>query len=172
MKKSFIIIPAIALLASCGGGQQTQQNTDTAANGRDGVHTVSTTETEPTQPIPDFPEPATNVAYEVALLLNPQAKKHQPADTASKVELSFEFEDQENYDLDPVATIRCMNHIDGGYIAIYQEKEELPDSHKFVKENGKETLAQVYTDVRYKKEDNEAFSAKLLDFLKKQGFMQ
>ena len=124
MKKSFIIIPAIALLASCGGGQQTQQNTDTAANGRDGVHTVSTTETEPTQPIPDFPEPATNVAYEVALLLNPQAKKHQPADTASKVELSFEFEDQENYDLDPVATIRCMNHIDGGYIAIYQEKEE------------------------------------------------
>ena len=55
---------------------------------------------------------------------------------------------------------------------IYQEKEDLPDSHKFIQENGKETLAQVYTDVRYKKEDNEAFSAKLLDFLKKQGFMQ
>ena len=124
MKKSLLIIPALALLASCGGGQQTQQNTDTAANGRDGVHTVSTTETEPTQPIPDFPEPATNVAYEVALLLNPQAKKHQPADTASKLEFLFEFEDQENYDLDPVATIRCMNYIDGGYIAIYQEKEE------------------------------------------------
>ena len=122
MKKSFIIIPAIALLASCGGGQQTQQNTDTAANGRDGRTSVSTT--EPTKPVPDFPEPTTNVAYEVALLLNPQAKKHQPADTASKLEFSFEFEGQKNYDLDPVATIRCMNHIDGGYIAIYQEKEE------------------------------------------------
>ena len=99
MKKSFIIIPAIALLASCGGGQQTQQNTDTAANGRDGRTSVSTT--EPTKPVPDFPEPTTNVAYEVALLLNPQAKKHQPADTASKLEFSFEFEDQENYELDP-----------------------------------------------------------------------
>ena len=75
MKKSFILIPAIALLASCGGGQQTQQNTDTA-NGRDGQPSVSTT--EPTKPVPDFPEPTTNVAYAVALKLNPQAKKHQP----------------------------------------------------------------------------------------------
>ena len=122
MKKSFILIPAIALLASCGGGQQTQQNTDTAANGRDGVHTVSTT--EPTKPVPDFPEPTTNVAYAVALKLNPQAKKHQPSDTADKLEFSFEFEDDEKYDLGPVATTRCMPNNDGGYTVIYQEKEE------------------------------------------------
>ncbi len=121
MKKSFILIPAIALLASCGGGQQTQQNTDTA-NGRDGRPSVSTT--EPTEPVPDFPEPTTNVAYEVALLLNPQAKKYQPSDTADKLEFSFEFEDDENYDLGPVATTRCMPNNDGGYTVIYQEKEE------------------------------------------------
>ncbi len=125
MKKSFIIIPAIALLASCGGGTQTQQNTDTAANGRDGQPSVSTTELETaSEPVPDFPEPTTNIAYEVALLLNPQAKKHQPSDTADKREYSFGFEDEEHYDLEPVATTRCMRHADGGYIVIYQEKEE------------------------------------------------
>ena len=47
-------------------------------------------------------------------------------------------------------------------MATYQE---------FIKENNKETLAQVFTDVRYKKEDNILFSKALLDTLKKQGFM-
>lgn len=54
---------------------------------------------------------------------------------------------------------------------IYAEKESLNDSKKFVAENNKQTLAQVYTDIRYKKADNEAFSAALLAFLQKQGFM-
>jgi hypothetical protein len=38
-------------------------------------------------------------------------------------------------------------------------------------ENNKETLAQVFTDVRYKKEDNVAFSKILLQVLKDQYFM-
>ena len=49
MKKSFLIIPALALLASCGGGQ-TQNNgtvTDTT-NGKDAINRVSTTE-KPTE---------------------------------------------------------------------------------------------------------------------------
>jgi len=54
---------------------------------------------------------------------------------------------------------------------IYSEKEALQDNLLFVKENNKETLAQVFTDVRYKKEDNEYFSEKLLSVLKQQGFM-
>lgn len=53
---------------------------------------------------------------------------------------------------------------------IYRDKEERADSVQFVAENDKETLAQVFTDVRYKKEDNEHFSKALLDFLGKQGF--
>ena len=36
--------------------------------------------------------------------------------------------------------------------------------------NGKTTLAQVFTDVRYKKADNEFMSNNLKNTLKKQGF--
>jgi nitroreductase len=54
---------------------------------------------------------------------------------------------------------------------IYAEKESRGDSKQFVSENDKENLAQVFTDIRYKKADNEHFSKVLLDVLKKQGFM-
>ena len=46
MKKQLLIIPALALLTSCGGGHQTQDSgttTDTT-NGRDAINRVSTTE--------------------------------------------------------------------------------------------------------------------------------
>lgn len=54
----------------------------------------------------------------------------------------------------------------------YKEKEERKDSRQFVMENNKETLAQVFTDVRYKKADNIYFSEILLKVLKDQGFME
>ena len=54
--------------------------------------------------------------------------------------------------------------------ALYAEKEALPTMRKFVEENGKQTLAQVFTDVRYPKQSNEAFSAALLDAIRRQGF--
>lgn len=54
---------------------------------------------------------------------------------------------------------------------LYREKEVRPDSLQFIAENGKKTLAQVFTDVRYKKEDNEYFSAKYLEVIRKQGFL-
>ncbi|OFY45317.1 MAG: NADPH-dependent oxidoreductase [Bacteroidetes bacterium RBG_13_44_24] len=53
----------------------------------------------------------------------------------------------------------------------YLEKEQRADSQQFVKENDKKTLAQVFTDVRYKKADNIYFSNTLLSVLKQQGFM-
>jgi len=53
----------------------------------------------------------------------------------------------------------------------YTPKEELPENKHFVEINNKETLAQVFTDIRYTKRDNEALSAAFLDTLKKQGFM-
>ena len=53
---------------------------------------------------------------------------------------------------------------------IYREKENLASSKKFVSENGKENLAQVYTDVRYKKEDSDFFSKKLTEMITDQGF--
>ncbi len=54
---------------------------------------------------------------------------------------------------------------------IYHEKEQRPDSLKFIRENNKETLPQVFTDVRYRREDNIHFSKLLLKVLKDQGFM-
>lgn len=53
---------------------------------------------------------------------------------------------------------------------IYQEKENLESSQQFVVENGKENLAQVYTGVRYKKEDSLFFSQKIRKMLIDQGF--
>jgi FMN reductase [NAD(P)H] len=53
----------------------------------------------------------------------------------------------------------------------YHAKENLPENEAFVKENGKQTLAQVFTDCRYTKSDNEAMSATLMDALKNQGFI-
>ena len=52
----------------------------------------------------------------------------------------------------------------------YQEKESLPLNQEFVQVNGKDTLAQVFTDIRYTKKDNEAMSAGFLETLRKQGF--
>ena len=52
----------------------------------------------------------------------------------------------------------------------YAYKESLPVNHQFIAENGKETLAQVFTDVRYTKKDAEAMSEVFWQTMKKQGF--
>lgn len=59
----------------------------------------------------------------------------------------------------------------------YHEKENREDSRRFIEENNVKThncasLAQVFTDVRYKKSDNIYFSNILLKVLKDQGFME
>lgn len=54
----------------------------------------------------------------------------------------------------------------------YAEKESLPENQEFMKINDKETLAQIFTDIRYTKKDNEAMSATMLETLRKQGFLE
>lgn len=54
---------------------------------------------------------------------------------------------------------------------LYAEKEARPDSKGFVKENGLKTLAQVFTDVRYPRANNELFSKKLADYLRGQHLL-
>lgn len=54
---------------------------------------------------------------------------------------------------------------------LYEEKESREDSRNFVMENGKETLAQVFTDIRYPRANNELFSEKFMDFLSESGFL-
>lgn len=54
---------------------------------------------------------------------------------------------------------------------LYAYKESLPENKQFIEENKKETLAQVFTDVRYTKSDNEFMSENLLRVLRQQGFL-
>ena len=53
----------------------------------------------------------------------------------------------------------------------HNEKESLAENEEFVKINNKETLAQIFTDIRYTKKDNEAMSEGFLEALRHQGFM-
>ena len=52
----------------------------------------------------------------------------------------------------------------------YNNKEQLEENRHFCEINHKETLAQIFTDIRYTRSDNEAMSAGLLEALKHQGF--
>ena len=53
----------------------------------------------------------------------------------------------------------------------YKYKEELKENRHFVEINHKETLAQVFTDIRYTRKDNESMSEGLIDALIRQGFL-
>ena len=53
----------------------------------------------------------------------------------------------------------------------YGYKESLPENREFVAINHKETLAQVFTDIRYTRKDNEALSEGFMEALRRQGFM-
>ena len=52
----------------------------------------------------------------------------------------------------------------------YNVREALPENKHFVEINNKETLAQIFTDIRYTREANEAMSRGMLEALKMQGF--
>lgn len=53
----------------------------------------------------------------------------------------------------------------------YNYKEQLEENRNFVRINHKETLAQVFTDIRYTRRDNEAMSKTLIETLVRQGFL-
>ena len=53
----------------------------------------------------------------------------------------------------------------------YAAKEALEENRRFCEINNKETLAQIFTDIRYTKKDNEAMSEGMMEALKKQGFL-
>ena len=53
----------------------------------------------------------------------------------------------------------------------YAEKEALEENREFVRINNKETLAQIFTDIRYTRKDNIAMSEGLLNALRRQGFL-
>ena len=64
------------------------------------------------------------------------------------------------------------DYTESGIDKFYIEKESRKYSQQFIEENKKETLAQVFTDIRYTRSDNVHFSGMLLQVLRKQGFME
>ncbi len=47
----------------------------------------------------------------------------------------------------------------------------MEESKRFIEENNKKTLAQVFTDVRYTKSDNIFMSGTMMEALRMQGFI-
>lgn len=64
-----------------------------------------------------------------------------------------------------------QDYASGDIDCFYREKEQLEENRHFVEINHKETLAQVFTDIRYTRKDNEAMSEGMLKALKQQGFL-
>lgn len=54
----------------------------------------------------------------------------------------------------------------------YAAKETLETNRHFVEINNKQTLAQVFTDIRYTRKDNEAMSDNIIKTLHRQGFLE
>jgi hypothetical protein len=54
---------------------------------------------------------------------------------------------------------------------LYHEKENLEFTKNLLIENDLPNLARIFTEKRYKKTDNEFFSEKFMNTLKKQGFI-
>lgn len=91
------------------------------------------------------------------------------------VTLGWPAEDPEQIDRLPLESVvhneTYHDYSDEDIDRMYAEKEAREDSKGFVTENDKESLAQVFTDIRYKKADNVTFSNMLLEVLREQGFM-
>ena len=66
---------------------------------------------------------------------------------------------------------RYNNYMGKDIDTYYYNKEHLEENLHFVRINHKETLAQVFTDIRYTRSDNEAMSKTLLETLIRQGFL-
>lgn len=54
---------------------------------------------------------------------------------------------------------------------MFEQKDNSDLTKKLIEENKTENLAQIFTQKRYRKEDNVFFSKKFLEILEKQGFM-
>ncbi|MBR1769505.1 MAG: nitroreductase family protein [Bacteroidales bacterium] len=62
------------------------------------------------------------------------------------------------------------DYTDANIKAMYRDIEQNPSNQDFVKENSKENLAQVFSEVRYPKQMNEEFSEKYEAYLKEHFF--
>lgn len=57
-------------------------------------------------------------------------------------------------------------------IELFKAKDNFPDNKKFVEENNKDSLAQVFTDIRYPESVNTEVSKSFMEILKEKGFLK
>lgn len=55
---------------------------------------------------------------------------------------------------------------------LYKPKDDFPQNVEFVKENGKDSLAAIFTDIRYPRKMNEEVSEKLMALLREKGYIK
>jgi nitroreductase len=66
---------------------------------------------------------------------------------------------------------KYQEYSDDDILGIHDEKDNSELTKKLVEENKTENLAQIFTEKRYKKDDNVHFSKSFLKVLEEQGFM-
>jgi len=67
---------------------------------------------------------------------------------------------------------KYQKHTEQEINEIYSERENSALTRELLEINQKETLAQIFTDKRYTKTDNESFSKAFLQTIAKQGFLK
>lgn len=65
---------------------------------------------------------------------------------------------------------KYKDYTDADITRLYHDKEELEENKKFVAENNKGTLAQVFTDIRYNRKNNEFFSTAFKCYIEECGY--
>lgn len=85
----------------------------------------------------------------------------------------------ENPDLVERLPLRAVRHdetyradSDEEVISLFKAKDDFAPNTRYMEENGKQTLAQVFTDCRYPRSMNEEFSRTFLELLRKKGFLK
>ncbi len=85
-------------------------------------------------------------------------------------------EEDEQCERLPLAAIKhdetYRNDSNEEIMELFKAKDDFAPNKQFVEENQKESLAQVFTDIRYPESVNTAVSASFLDLLKEKGFLK
>lgn len=84
-----------------------------------------------------------------------------------------EGEKTERLPLEAVLHKETYRHdTDEKILDLFKVKDNYEPNRKFIEENGKSSLAQVFTDVRYPRAMNEEFSRKFEALLREKGFLK
>ncbi|MEE1022972.1 MAG: nitroreductase family protein [Muribaculaceae bacterium] len=91
------------------------------------------------------------------------------------IAIGWSDDDGEESERLPIEAVRSYEQYpdfsDDEIIQLFKAKDDYAPNAKFVAENGKKTLAQVFTDVRYPRGMNEEFSARFIELLKDKKFL-